>query len=345
MQPTAERSDFTPPDNQRWRGPVLLALAAHGLLVAALTWGISWNTDTPQVAVEAELWSSMPRLAAPRLVEPEPVQEEPAPAPTPARKAEPPAPEPAPTRNDAQIALQKKKDEEKRRQEELEQQRKAEEKKREAQKQREREEAKKREEEKKREQLKKEEAARKKREAEQAEEKKKREVEEARDKARKEKVEKEKAEKAKADKEKAEQQKKQDAARKAEDARQQAQLEADRKKNLERMMGMAGATGGANAKGDAQRSSGPSAGYAGKLVARVKPNIVFTDSAPGNPRAEVEVYALPDGTITGKKLLKPSGNKTWDDAVLRAIDRTATLPRDENGKVPATLILGFRPMD
>lgn len=325
MLTTADRTDFTPPRDRHWRGPLLLALAAHGLLVTALTWGISWNTDQPQVAVEAELWSSLPQMAAPRLVEPEPVQEAPplAPSkPTPPPAPAKPEPAPVPARNDAQIALQKKQDEEKRHQEQLEQQRKIEAKKRE--------DTQKREEEKKREQLKKEEAARKKREAEQA---------------RKEKAEKDKIEKAKAEKEKAEQQKNQEAARKADEARQQAQLEADRKKNLERMMGLAGATGSANAKGNAAQSSGPSASYAGKLVARVKPNIVFTDNATGNPRAEVEVYALPDGTITGRKLLKASGNKTWDDAVLRAIDRTATLPRDENGKVPATLILGFRPLD
>nr|MBP8230460.1 TonB C-terminal domain-containing protein [Xylophilus sp.] len=138
-----------------------------------------------------------------------------------------------------------------------------------------------------------------------------------------------------------------------------AQLEADRKKNLERLLGqagssgdsngsstgVAGAKGGANAKGTAQQSSGPSAAYAGKLVARIRPNIVFTGSASGNPRAEVEVRTLPDGTIVGKKLVKSSGNPAWDEAVLRAIDRTNSLPRDENGKVPPTLLLEFRPQD
>ena len=108
---------------------------------------------------------------------------------------------------------------------------------------------------------------------------------------------------------------------------------------------MAGAKGGANAKGTAQQSSGPAAAYAGKLVARIRPNIVFTGSASGNPRAEVEVRTLPDGTIVGKKLVKSSGNPAWDEAVLRAIDRTNSLPRDENGKVPPTLLLEFRPQD
>lgn len=353
MQHTTDAIDFTPPDDTRWRGPLLLALAAHAVLVAALTWSIRWNTDTPQQLIEAELWTALPRVAAPKLVEPEPESVEPLPPHPPApllpeRPQSAPPPQkpvvPQPSANDAQIALQKKKEEEQRRQDRLERERQAQEKKRQ-QEQREREEAQQREADKKREQLKKDEAARKKREAEAAEAKKRKDAEAAKEKARKEQAERDKAEKAKSDKEKAELAKKQDAAKRADDAKQQAQLEAERKKNLERMMGLAGASGGSNARGDALQSGGPSAGYGSKLVAKIKPNIVFTDSAPGNPRAEVEVYALPDGTITGKKLLKSSSNKTWDEAVLRAIDRTATLPRDENGKVPSTLILGFRPMD
>ena len=111
------------------------------------------------------------------------------------------------------------------------------------------------------------------------------------------------------------------------------------------MMGQAGATGGPTASRPAQRSSGPSASYGGSVPARIKPNIVFTDVVAGNPRAEVEIKLLPDGTIVASKLTQSSGNKAWDDAVLRAVERTATLPRDENGKVPGTIVLGFRPLD
>jgi len=31
--------------------------------------------------------------------------------------------------------------------------------------------------------------------------------------------------------------------------------------------------------------------------------------------------------------------------VLRAIDRTATLPKDTNGTVPSPLVIGLRPLD
>ena len=53
----------------------------------------------------------------------------------------------------------------------------------------------------------------------------------------------------------------------------------------------------------------------------------------------------PDGTIVASKLTQSSGNKAWDEAVQRAVERTATLPRDENGRVPSTIVLGFRPLD
>ena len=127
-----------------------------------------------------------------------------------------------------------------------------------------------------------------------------------------------------------------------EDAKQR---EVQRQENLKRMAGLAGATGAPDATGSAQRSAGPSASYAGKIVARVKPNIVFAEDAAGNPVAEVEVRAAPDGTIVGRKIVKPSGLKTWDEAVLKAIDKTDRLPRDTDGRVPSTLIISFRPKD
>jgi len=116
-----------------------------------------------------------------------------------------------------------------------------------------------------------------------------------------------------------------------------------RDEQLKRIAGQAGATGGPNATGSAARDAGPSASYAGRIVARVKPNIVLTESVPSTLRAEVEVRAAPDGTILGRRLVKSSGNKDWDDAVLRAIDRTEVLPRDVDGRVPTVITIGFTP--
>ena len=111
------------------------------------------------------------------------------------------------------------------------------------------------------------------------------------------------------------------------------------------MQGLAGATGGENATGTAQRDAGPSGSYGGRVAAKVKPHIVYPDAVAGNPRAEVEVRSAPDGTITGTRLIQSSGNKAWDDAVLRALQKTETLPRDVDGRVPSSLVIGFRPKD
>ncbi|MFZ2392500.1 cell envelope integrity protein TolA, partial [Rhodoferax sp.] len=129
-------------------------------------------------------------------------------------------------------------------------------------------------------------------------------------------------------------------------AEQQArQLEAQREKNLQRMTGLAGASGGATASGTALKSAGPSATYAGRVIARVKPNIVFTETISGNPSAVVSVRTSADGTIIASRLIQSSGVKAWDEAVLRAIDKTAALPRDTDGRVPSPLEFSFRPKD
>ncbi|MDD2844234.1 MAG: cell envelope integrity protein TolA, partial [Rhodoferax sp.] len=129
-------------------------------------------------------------------------------------------------------------------------------------------------------------------------------------------------------------------------AEQQArQLEAQRAKNLQRMTGLAGASGGASSSGTALKSAGPSASYAGRVIARVKPNIVFTEAISGNPTAVIEVRTSPDGTVISRKLTQSSGVKAWDEAVLRAIDKTEMLPRDTDGRVPSPLEISFRPKD
>lgn len=304
MQATAQHLELAPPHMGRWRGPLVWALLVHGLLLVALTWGVGWQRDTT-VVMEAELWSTLPQVAAPKLVTPEP-SPPPPPAPVAEPKAQSAPPPPPPAPSEAQIALEKKREQLKLQEQKAqgEAKRKAAEKLA-AQK----------------------EAERQKREAAQAKAK-----------------EQELAQKQKAQ-EQAKAKAKEEARAKQDAARQQAQLEAERRKNIERMMGQAGATGAANATGNAQRSAGPSATYAGKLVGRIKPNIVFPDTVPGNPRAEVEVRTLPDGSIVGRRLLKSSGHAAWDDAVLRAIDRTNKLPQDEDGRVPSVIILGFRPLD
>lgn len=307
MQVHDDRDQFAPPQPPARLRAITLAVLAHAVLIGALTWGVNWKSSADQPAVEAELWAAVPQQVAPRAVEPPPPPPAPEPVrtPTPAPPPPPRAQEPPDTR-EADIAIEREKKRLEREKRERE---------------RKEEERRDRLEQEKKERLQKEKEQREKQLAEQK------------------KAEQEKQKKLAEDKRKADEA----AKRKAEaEARQLAEL---REANLRRMQGLAGATGGETATGTAQRSAGPSGSYGGKVAAKVRPNIVYPDAIAGNPRAVVEVRAAPDGTITGKRLIQSSGNKAWDDAVLRALDKTETLPRDIDGRVPSSLEIGFRPQD
>jgi colicin import membrane protein len=156
-----------------------------------------------------------------------------------------------------------------------------------------------------------------------------------------ERKERDRLEREKAEKLAAQKQRELEAKRQKEEETRQAKVRED---NLKRMLSQAG-TGSPNSPGTAARDAGPSASYAGRIIARVKPNIVLTDEVPGNPAAVVELRCAPDGAIVGRRLVKSSGNKEWDDAVLRAIDRTEVLPRDTDGRVPPSIEITFRPRE
>jgi len=57
------------------------------------------------------------------------------------------------------------------------------------------------------------------------------------------------------------------------------------------------------------------------------------------------VTLAPDGRILGTKVLKASGVGEWDRAVLRAIDKAESLPRDVDGRVPPIIVISFRPRE
>lgn len=125
---------------------------------------------------------------------------------------------------------------------------------------------------------------------------------------------------------------------KADEARVAQQREA----NLRRMMGQAGGSGGnPGSTGTAAHNAGPSGTYAGKLIGAIRRNIVFTGNLSGNPVATVEVTAAPGGSIISRRLVKSSGHKDWDEAVMRAVERTGTLPRDTDGRVPSPVTIDF----
>lgn len=174
-------------------------------------------------------------------------------------------------------------------------------------------------------------------------EKAKREEEKRKEEARQEELQRQKEE-AQRKLAEAEQKKKELAEKKKREAAEAAAAEKRREDQIARMAALAG-DGAQNSTGTAARSAGPSATYAGRIKARILPNIVFSDTIAGNPQATVEVRAAPDGTIIGKRLLKSSGVPAWDEAVLRAIDKTEILPRDTDGRVPSSFEIDFRPRE
>jgi colicin import membrane protein len=82
-------------------------------------------------------------------------------------------------------------------------------------------------------------------------------------------------------------------------------------------------------------------------VASIRPNITYTDrdNATGNPRTEVEIFISPTGAILSAHITQSGGIKSFDEAVLRGIEKTGKLPRDVDGSVQPTLLIGFRPKD
>ena len=331
-----DRDQFSPPRPPARLRAITLAVLVHLVLIGALTWGVNWKNTADQPAVEAELWAAVPTQAAPRAVAPPPPPAPiPEPEPTPVAPPPPPPPAPPPVRvapppppdtHEADIAIEREK-------KRLEQEKKA----RAQQLEREKRERDRKEDERRdRLEQEKKERLQKEKEKEKAQEQREKQLAEQK-KAEQEKLEKQK--KLAEDKRKAE-----EAAKRKAEANDK-QLAKQREDNLRRIQGLAGATGAETAKGDAQRSAGPAGSYGGKVAAKVKPNIVYPDAISGNPRAEVEVKLSPDGTIVGKRLVQSSGNKAWDDAVLRALDKTETLPRDVDGRVPSSLVIGFRPQD
>jgi len=295
-----------------------LALLVHLGLIAALTKAVDWRTQPPP-PVSAELWASVPQ-SAPRAEPPAaalpltPPPAAPAPAPVPVRPA--PAPSPAPAAAvkgpEPDIAIEK--------------------------------------------------AARAKADkadkadlaekAEKAALAKKQAAADAvatRERAAADKAAKAQAAKAQADKARAEQRKADQAAQAAaekearEAAAEDARLARQREENLQRMMGQAGGATGRG--GSATQEAAPSAAYAGRVAARIRSQLVFTGTVPETAETEVLVASTPSGTIVNPRITKSSGHKDWDDAVLRAIDKTGTLPRDVDGRVPRELTLVFRRRD
>lgn len=303
MSLALDRPEFAPPPQRGTPRAVVLALIAHALLIAALTWGVRWRSEADEGAVDAELWSSTVQQAAPRLSAPQ--APTPAPAPPPPAPAPPPppqvkAPEPAPPPRAPDIALER----EKKLKEEKEQ---------------------------------------KERELERQQQQRKKELEakqRAEDEAERKKAQQQKlAEQKKQQEAEA----KQAEAKKAEAAAKQAAADrAATLKRMQGMAGASGSDDSKGTALRSSGPSSGYAGRIAAAV-RPNITFPDAETVNGNPAAEFEVNLAPDGTIVGVKLTKSSGLPSWDEAAERGLHKTDKLPRDTDGRIFPSLIVSLRP--
>ena len=289
-----------PPPEKGIGRALLFAALMHVMLILVIALGVHWKSHPPE-AVEAELWAPTAHLAAPRphKVTPEPVQPRPQPAPPPPA---PPITKTPPAPDNAEIALEKarrlKREEEQRQAALLAQQ------------------------------------AEKQLAAKLAAEKLARQQQREQAREEKQRLEQEKiAEQRKQAELQKQQELKAEKQRKAEQqlAKLQQQARSDYMKNL---MSQAG-TGPSTSTGTAAVSSGPSGKYAARLATLVRQNVIFAqiDQIQGDPKVIITVTLDPNsGEVLGTSIKRSSGVPSWDQAVLRAIQRVGRFPADSNGR-------------
>ena len=304
MSLALDRPEFAPPPQRGTPRAIVLALIAHALLIAALTWGVHWKSDESESdAIDAELWSSTVQQAAPKLqapVAPTP----PVPAPPPPAPPPPPPvtkqPDPTPVPRAPDIALER----EKKLKEQKEQQQ---------------------------------------RELEQQQQQKKKELEakqRAEDEADRKKEQQQKLAEAKKQQDA---EAKQAEAKKAEAAAKQAAADrAAALKRMQGLAGASGSDDSKGTALRASGPSGGYGARIAAAV-RPNITFPDADTVNGNPAAEFEVSLAPDGTIVNVKLSKSSGLPSWDEAAERGLRKTDKLPRDTDGRIFPSLIVSLKP--
>lgn len=131
--------------------------------------------------------------------------------------------------------------------------------------------------------------------------------------------------------------------------KQEADDKALTKIRAEEMRRITGGMTGTGGSGDAPKSQGGRAdsGYAGRVAAKIKSNIVFNvpEGLTDNSPVEYVVELLPDGSVAGMKKTRSSGVPGFDEAVRRAIEKSQPFPKDKSGSVPSSFIGIHRPKD
>jgi len=75
----------------------------------------------------------------------------------------------------------------------------------------------------------------------------------------------------------------------------------------------------------------------------VRPNITWGGETAGLETV-VSVRVSPStGTLLSASIQRSSGNEQWDQAALRAVQRSDPMPLDTNGQAPGTFTITLRP--
>lgn len=319
------------PPRERGTGrAIALAIVMHLLLGYFLYHGIQWQNSTPEGA-EAELWTAVPDTTLPQ------------PVPTPPVRV---APTPPVNDEEADIALQEKK----RKQEEARQAQLAEQQRQKLQAQQDAEAAAKRQQQlaaQQAAQLAQQKAADAKQKQQQADKLRQQQLAEQQKQQQLEQQKEDQQKQAQADaKKKADADKA--AKAKAQADAQAKKLDQERRARLAQMQGLAGGEGSSgnglakSGTGSGAGGTAASAGYAEKVQRRVRPNIVWAGDTQGLETV-VSVRCSPTGTLLSATVTRGSGNAQWDDAALRAVQRSDPMPLDTNGKAPSSFTITLRP--
>ena len=295
-----------------------LAALFHILLIALIAIGVHWKSHPPE-AVEAELWSPTVQRAAPRPTAPmEHKAPQPQPHPTPAPPPPTPVvtPKPEAQQQQADIVLKQQREAELKKQREEQQallERKLE------------------------------------KEQKKLAEEKQRLAEQKKQQQEQQRLAKEKQEQQEklAKQQKLAEQKRLAELKQKKLEQQQAQMAASSRDDyMKQLMAQAG-TGAANSTGTAARTSGPSGTYAARIASLVRENVTYPEinQITGDPRVTVLVNLSPDGTVLTAKIERSSGVASWDQAVLRAIERVGRFPPDSNGKIWTPMLVKAGPRD
>jgi colicin import membrane protein len=324
--PSGDPNALRPPHERGTIRAFGLAALFHILLIALIAFGVHWKSHPPE-AVEAELWSPTVQRAAPRPTAPM-ERKQPQPEPQPAPPPPPPQPvvEPRPQpqvqqadivlRQEREAALKKQQQEQ---QAQLEKRLQAEKKKL---------------------------AEEKRRLAEQKAEQQQREQAQKLAEQQREKAERLQQEKLAQQKKREAQQRLAEQKQKQRE-QQQAQLAASSRDDYMKQLMQQAGTGSATSTGTAAQTSGPSGAYAARIASLVRENVTYPEinQITGDPRVTILVNLSPDGTVLTAKVERSSGVPSWDQAVLRAIERVQHFPPDSNGKIWTPMLVKAGPRD